>query len=983
MANGRILGIDLGTKNSSIAVWEDGDPTRIPMMNGDAELPPFISLTDYGVVVENPAGTGGDGSPERKVNSYKHRLATDEPEISFADEAYPALKVAATVLYRLKRSAEAYLDEDTEKAVIGVPAHFDEYQRQGVRDAANAAGLQVERLISEPAAAALAYECRSANLVLVFDLGAASLSVSVLDLEGDALDVLAMEGSELGGMNWVREIFDWLAREFESEVGVNLRENRRASVRLWQLAEEALIDLSNCRSDHSRVTISFTISVDGESVTFERDLSMETFASLTDTHLDRAMKLIQQVLSAAGRSPGEIDETILAGGSGRIPRIEDALTNVTGKRPRRDGDPTAAVALGAAVEGRISTKPDAEKRLFDVLPRSLGVEMDGGRLQWLVKKNTPIPDEGSAEFTSNGSNGGEITCRVYQSDRTGKEEGRLLHEFSLAGGSVEKEADRPLEVALAIDGSEEISVRAGGSEAENATRMTIGPEELGRPRSRIEQLRREILGEDSDVPSSRSVAEPETRAKTEAQNPPRTDSGFDGDERSLPDGVIEDAIEIRSILRKARRWSGDDAESVTQGIEMTIDDFEDLLDQLSNPEPPLDKSPEFSEHLLERFRTLRNHLKRLTENETGTETGERIRTTLNEVIAELDTLLESGDVSLIDPEPGTEIDPRRHRPLNESDRPEEIVDSVRRAGFERDGSTRWPARVMTRKARGKTASERRTGEEETAVYEPIPPDIEGFQFDASERSFRRDAFNDLYPAVTDDGRDVAVAFPRFEISVDAFERAARRWNGLGQGEHVVSVVGWDTEPCPWIAFDHPGRGDLSKRIDEIGYQRAVRIAVTVARGLANAHELDVTHGNLTPESIHFPGPTDATPVISNWGWGTLCPYRSPGFRSSSIRYAAPEQLDPDRYGPPDDRTDVYRFGAVVFELFTGKAVFDGPPAKVMNDVLTTQPESPTAVDPTLPTEIDAVLERTLRKEKDRRYQSVAELLDDLRGLQQE
>ncbi|MEF8786505.1 MAG: Hsp70 family protein, partial [Haloarculaceae archaeon] len=379
MASNKILGIDLGTTNSAFAVMEGGDPEIIVNGEGDRTTPSVVAFNDGEKLVGKPAKNQAVQNPEHTVQSIKRHMGEDDYTVNLEGEEYTPEQISAMTLQKIKQDAEDYLGDEIEKAVITVPAYFSDRQRQATKDAGEIAGFEVERIINEPTAAAMAYglDDESNQTILVYDLGGGTFDVSILELGGGVYEVVATNGdNDLGGDDWDQAIIDWLAEDFHDEHGIDLREDRQALQRLKDAAEEAKIELSNRKE--TSITLPFIASDDDGPKDLEASLTRAKFESLTADLVDRTVGPTEQALEDAGYDKSDIDDVLLVGGSTRMPMIQENVEELTGKEPRKNVNPDEAVALGAAIQGGVLSGDVDDIVLVDVTPLSLGVEVKGG-----------------------------------------------------------------------------------------------------------------------------------------------------------------------------------------------------------------------------------------------------------------------------------------------------------------------------------------------------------------------------------------------------------------------------------------------------------------------------------------------------------------------------------------------------------------------------------------------------------------------------
>jgi molecular chaperone DnaK len=474
MASNKILGIDLGTTNSAFAVMEGGDPEIMVNGEGDRTTPSVVAFNDGEQLVGKPAKNQAVQNPGNTVESIKRHMGEDDHAVEMDGEEYTPEQVSAMILQKLKRDAEDYLGEEVEKAVITVPAYFSDRQRQATKDAGEIAGFEVERIINEPTAAAMAYglDDETDQTVLVYDLGGGTFDVSILELGGGVYEVVATNGdNELGGDDWDRALIEDLADEFEAAHGIDLREDRQALQRLTEAAEEAKIELSNRKE--TTVTLPFIAADDDGPKDLEQSITRAKFESLTEDLIGRTVGPTEQALEDAGYGKGDIDEVILVGGSTRMPQVQRQVQELVGQEPKKNVNPDEAVALGAAIQGGVLSGEVDDIVLVDVTPLSLGVEVKGGLFERLIDKNTTIPTEESKIFTTAQDNQTQVQIRVFQGEREIASENELLGEFALTGIPPAPAGTPQIEVTFALDENGIVNVSAEDKGSGNKEDITI------------------------------------------------------------------------------------------------------------------------------------------------------------------------------------------------------------------------------------------------------------------------------------------------------------------------------------------------------------------------------------------------------------------------------------------------------------------------------------------------------------------------------
>ena len=532
----KVIGIDLGTTNSVVSVMDGGESKVIANQEGARTTPSVVAYTDQGeVLVGEPAKRQAVTNPKNTIYSIKRFMGrrhneveseekivpyavvggpTDYVKVKVGDKEYTPPEISATVLRKLKEAAENYLGHKVNKAVITVPAYFNDAQRQATKDAGQIAGLEVARIVNEPTAAALAYglEQKKDERIAVFDLGGGTFDVSILEVDEDSVQVLSTNGdTHLGGDDFDEELINHISQEFEKQEGIDLRNDPMALQRLREAAEKAKKELSS--SPTTQINLPFITADASGPKHLQLNISRAEFEKLIDQLVERCRTPVLNALKDAKLSPSEIDEVVLVGGSTRIPKVQELVKDLFGKEPHKGVNPDEVVSIGAAIQGGIISGDVSDVVLMDVTPLSLGIETEGDVMTVLVERNATIPTTKNETFSTAADNQPAVTVKVFTGERSQASQNRLLGEFNLDGIPPAPRGTPQIEVTFDIDVNGILNVSAK-DKATGKEQSIVIKESSGLSEEEIEQLRKDAEAHAEEDKKFRELAEAKNVAST-------------------------------------------------------------------------------------------------------------------------------------------------------------------------------------------------------------------------------------------------------------------------------------------------------------------------------------------------------------------------------------------------------------------------------------------------------------------------------------
>ena len=585
MAEGeKIIGIDLGTTNSVVAVMEGGDVTVIANQEGGRLTPSVVAFTAKGeTLIGDPAKRQAVTNPTGTVYSIKRFMgrrhdevrgeekmvpyaitggSSDYVKVKVAAKEYTPPEVSALILRKLKEAAESYLGHKVRKAVITVPAYFNDSQRQATKDAGQIAGLEVARIINEPTAGALAYglDKKKNEKIAVFDLGGGTFDISILDVADGVFEVLSTNGdTHLGGDDWDEALINHIADEFKKDQQIDLRKDQMALQRLKEAAEKAKKDLSF--QTQADINLPFISVKDTVPLHLTTTISRSQFEKLTDSLFERCKAPVLKAMDDAKLKPAEIDEVVMVGGSTRMPRVQQIVSEIFGKEPHKGVNPDEVVAIGAAIQGAVLTGEVKDLLLLDVTPLSLGLETKGGVFTKLVERNTTIPTEKKETFTTAEDNQSAVTIKVYQGERPMAADNRLLGEFNLEGIPPARMGVPQIEVAFNLDanGILNVTARDKGTGKEHTIKIESSG---GLTKDEIDRMQRDAEAHAADDKRKRDLAEARNTAE---QRVYQLEKLLDESKDKLSDS---DKSAVRSAIEKVNEAKkGEDAAAINRAVE--------------------------------------------------------------------------------------------------------------------------------------------------------------------------------------------------------------------------------------------------------------------------------------------------------------------------------------------------------------------------------------------------------------------------------
>ena len=572
----KVIGIDLGTTNSCVAVLEGGEPTVIPNSEGGRTTPSVVAFSKTGErLVGQVAKRQAVTNPERTITSIKRKMGTSE-KIKIDDREYSPQEISAMILQKLKSDAEEYLGEKITQAVITTPAYFDDSQRQATKDAGKIAGMEVLRIINEPTAASLAYglDKEEEQTILVFDLGGGTFDVSILEIGGGVFEVKSTSGNtHLGGDDWDQRIIDWMADDFKAKTWIDLRNDKMALQRLKEAAEKAKMELSTTTS--TSINLPFITATQEGPQHLDMTLSRSDFNKMTADLVDKCVGPFKQAMKDAAMEAKDIEHVILVGGATRMPAIQDLVRQLAGgKEPHKGVNPDEVVAVGAAIQAGVLKGEVKDVLLLDVTPLSLGIETLGGVFTKLIERNTTIPTRKSEVFTTAADSQTSVEVHVLQGEREMAEFNKTLGRFQLVGIPPAPRGIPQVEVTFDIDANGIVHVSAKDRATGNEQKITITASS-GLTEDEIKKMTQD----------AEDHADEDHRRREEAETRNRADELVYTTEKSLRElGDKVDASEkakIESAIGEVKEaLKGSDVQAIKTSMENLVQASHKLAEQV-------------------------------------------------------------------------------------------------------------------------------------------------------------------------------------------------------------------------------------------------------------------------------------------------------------------------------------------------------------------------------------------------------------------
>ena len=576
--NNKIIGIDLGTTRSAMAAIQDGEPKILENNEGERITPSIVAFDDKERLVGKQAKNQMVTNEENTVKSIKRHMGEDYT-VELNGDKYTPQEISSMILQKLKNDAEDKLGNTVQKAVITVPAHFDDTQRQATKDAGEIAGLEVERILNEPTAAALAYglDDDKEQTVLVYDFGGGTFDVTVLEMGDGIYEVQSTEGdNDLGGDDFDEEIVDWVLEKFEEENGIDLSDEDEAMQRIREKAEEVKKELSSRKQ--AKINIPFIHQEDGDTYNIDYELTRSKFEDLVEDLIQRTTEPTETAIEDAGISKGDVDEVILVGGTTRVPAVREHVQAITAQKPNQEVSPDEAVAQGASIQAGSITGEMDDILLLDVAPLSLGVEVKGGLTERLIEKNTTVPAEESKTFTTAMDNQSAVTINVVQGEREMASDNKSLGQFNLEGLPPAPAGQPQIEVTFEIDADGILQVSA--EEQQSGEEASISIDDTSRlDEDEIEEMKEEAEKHEEEDRKKREFIEAKNKAD---QMTSQAETQIENFEDQVDEEVIteiEDAIEE---VQKAREEAEEieELEEAKETIDDAIEDLENKLQEI-------------------------------------------------------------------------------------------------------------------------------------------------------------------------------------------------------------------------------------------------------------------------------------------------------------------------------------------------------------------------------------------------------------------